>query len=277
MSVPTAAEIDAFVRRSTHYRNVMWTTADVDPTVQSAQIVAMSLGLSGDQNFELGAEVHKNTTQYFAVIEGAGTAFLDDREFEVTRDVGKWEVPAGSRHNLKIKPGGFIKLLTIYHPAHHPPGTVDATRAAAETREMQEKRCVICDAVSRIKFVFPPHDYWVCTESHRKLLLLYVTSPEHRHKYSQIPHDTLMLEFFRLAPESVQEVEDFVCSAGDRDGMKLLVRYFTATSLMACRAVVHERLVAVAFYEYTPPLVVHRVVCRDSDVAADFKRALHSM
>lgn len=277
MSIPTAAEIDAFVRRNTGYRAVMWTSVDVDPTVQSTQIVAMSLGLGGEKNFELGAEVHKNTTQYFAVVEGTGTAFLNDREFEVTHDVGKWEVPAGSRHNLKIKPGGFIKLLTIYHPAHHPPGTIDATRAAAEAREAKEKRCVICDAVSRIKFVFPPHDYWVCTEAHRKLFSFYVTSPEHRHKYNLIPRDTLMLEFFRLTPESVQEVEDFICSASDRDGMKLLVRYFTSTSMMACRAFVHARLVAVAFYEYSPALVVHRVVGKTSDLTAEFTAALRSM
>jgi mannose-6-phosphate isomerase-like protein (cupin superfamily) len=42
-------------------------------------------------------------------------------------------VPAGSEHNIvNISKTEFLKLYTIYSPAHHKDGTVRATRAEAE-------------------------------------------------------------------------------------------------------------------------------------------------
>jgi mannose-6-phosphate isomerase-like protein (cupin superfamily) len=45
-------------------------------------------------------------------------------------------VPAGARHNvINISTEKPLRLYTIYSPPHHPDGTVEQTKEAAETNE----------------------------------------------------------------------------------------------------------------------------------------------
>lgn len=107
------------------------------------QIVAMALGMlpsSIDSATDLGMEMHDDTTQYFAVISGEGTVTTGPTRDDVTsqpislKRESKWEVGSKQWHNVSVKPGKSLQLLTIYHPPHHPPGTIDVTKEAAERR-----------------------------------------------------------------------------------------------------------------------------------------------
>jgi hypothetical protein len=148
--VPSAAELAAAVRTNVCYRHVLYTDPPEKPG-QRMQIVAMALGKLPDVDAatDLGLEVHDDTTQYFAVLAGEATkktgpskdSVLADDSSSVTERVShalesKWIVASGQWHNVSIerRAGAFVQLLTIYHPPHHPPGTIDVTRAAADAR-----------------------------------------------------------------------------------------------------------------------------------------------
>jgi mannose-6-phosphate isomerase-like protein (cupin superfamily) len=44
-------------------------------------------------------------------------------------------VPAGTRHDIRNTGEKRLRLVTIYSPPHHPPGTVHATRGDAMRAE----------------------------------------------------------------------------------------------------------------------------------------------
>ena len=89
------------------------------------QVVIMSIPPGGD----IGAEVHPETDQVLWLVDGAGRVTLDGKaaEFSVG-DVGL--VTAGTLHNVETVGSAPMKLVTTYSPAHHPVGTVQATKPA---------------------------------------------------------------------------------------------------------------------------------------------------
>ena len=94
------------------------------------QVVVMTIPPGG----EIGDEVHRGTDQALAFVDGRGEAQLDG----VTSDVGPNDlvfVRAGTRHNFRNTGDRPLRLITIYSPPEHAPGTVHLTKAEADAAE----------------------------------------------------------------------------------------------------------------------------------------------
>jgi mannose-6-phosphate isomerase-like protein (cupin superfamily) len=105
------------------FRRVMATT-------QHTQLVLMTLR-PGE---EIGSEVHTGTDQILIGIEGSGRSMLDgvERPFAGGDAV---VVPQGVRHNIINAGSEPLRLVTVYGPPDHPPGTVHHSKADAERDE----------------------------------------------------------------------------------------------------------------------------------------------
>ena len=97
-------------------------------TGEYSQVVLMSVQPGED----VGKEIHQvDQTLFF--IEGNGQAVLDEEKNEVGPGSLVF-VPAGMSHNF-INTGNIpLKLITVYAPAEHKPGTVHKTKAEVESR-----------------------------------------------------------------------------------------------------------------------------------------------
>lgn len=85
----------------------------------------------------IGEEVHDDTDQIFIVVKGGGEAVLDG----AVRALDKGAlllVPAGMRHDIRNTGDKRLRLVTIYSPPHHAPGTVHATREEAMRAEGED-------------------------------------------------------------------------------------------------------------------------------------------
>jgi mannose-6-phosphate isomerase-like protein (cupin superfamily) len=94
------------------------------------QVVVMMIPPGG----EIGDEVHPHTDQTLAFVDGRGEAQLDGE----TSEVGPNDlvfVRAGTRHNFRNTGDGPLRLITIYAPPEHEPGTVHQTKAEADAAE----------------------------------------------------------------------------------------------------------------------------------------------
>ncbi len=96
-------------------------------TGEHEQVVVMAIPPGG----EIGEEVHHETDQVLAFLDGHGEAHLDG----VSSPVGPNDlvfVRAGTRHDF-VNTGDIpLRLITIYAPPEHAPGTVHQTKAEAE-------------------------------------------------------------------------------------------------------------------------------------------------
>jgi mannose-6-phosphate isomerase-like protein (cupin superfamily) len=94
------------------------------------QVVVMTIPPGG----EIGDEVHDSTDQVLVFVDGQGEAQLDGRSSEIgTNDLVF--VRAGTRHNFINRGDGPLRLITIYAPPEHEPGTVHQTKAEADAAE----------------------------------------------------------------------------------------------------------------------------------------------
>ncbi|HET9344097.1 MAG TPA: cupin domain-containing protein [Candidatus Limnocylindrales bacterium] len=94
------------------------------------QVVVMTIPPGG----EIGDEVHPDTDQALAFVDGRGQARLDGQ----SADVGPNDlvfVRAGTRHNFLNTGDRPLRLITIYAPPEHAPGTVHTTKAEADAAE----------------------------------------------------------------------------------------------------------------------------------------------
>lgn len=101
-------------------------------TGEHEQVVVMTIPVSGD----VGEEVHPETDQVLIFVEGKAEAQLDG----VSRSVDDGDlvfVRAGVRHNFINRGESPLRLITIYAPPHHAPGTIHETRAEAEAAEAE--------------------------------------------------------------------------------------------------------------------------------------------
>lgn len=99
-------------------------------TGQHEQLVVMTIPPGG----EIGEEVHHDTDQVLAFVDGEGEAILDGE----TSQIGPNDlvfVRAGTRHNFVNTGSQPLRLLTIYAPPEHAPGTVHQTKAEADAAE----------------------------------------------------------------------------------------------------------------------------------------------
>jgi mannose-6-phosphate isomerase-like protein (cupin superfamily) len=99
-------------------------------TGEHEQVVVMTIPRGG----EIGEEVHPDTDQVLIFIDGRAEAQLDGRTSEVgTNDMVF--VRSGTRHNFVNRGESSLRLITIYAPPHHAPGTVHQTKADADAAE----------------------------------------------------------------------------------------------------------------------------------------------
>ena len=99
-------------------------------TGSASQVVLMTL----EPGEEIGEETHDDADQILLFVEGDGEAVLDGQPSPVKRDQLVL-VPAGTRHNFINSGGGLLRLVSIYAPPEHPPGTVHRTKAEADAAE----------------------------------------------------------------------------------------------------------------------------------------------
>ena len=102
-------------------------------TGEHSQVVAMTIPVGG----EIGEEVHEENDQLLVFVDGEGEAVLDGKTSAVTPN-DLVLVPAGTRHNFINKGDSPLRLVTVYAPPEHPPGTVHQTKAEADAAEAAE-------------------------------------------------------------------------------------------------------------------------------------------
>ncbi len=96
-----------------------------------SQLVLMSLKPSE----EIGMEVHEDNDQFFRFEAGEGKCIIDGNEYELKDGVAVI-VPAGAEHNIiNTSATEYLKLYTIYSPAHHKDQIVRVTRQEAMDNE----------------------------------------------------------------------------------------------------------------------------------------------
>ena len=99
-------------------------------TGEKEQVVVMTIPVGGD----IGSEVHPSTDQVLVFVDGEGVAELDGVSSPVSPNDLVF-VRAGTRHNFTNTGDGPMRLITIYAPPEHQPGTIHPTKADAEADE----------------------------------------------------------------------------------------------------------------------------------------------
>jgi mannose-6-phosphate isomerase-like protein (cupin superfamily) len=130
---PFAINIDKVTKQNNNYRLALWTGDHL-------QLTLMSINPGED----IGLEMHPDLDQFIRIEEGQGLVKMGDNQenLEFKANVYKdyaFIIPAGTWHNLINTGRRPIKLYSIYAPPQHPHGTVQETRAIAETAEHKEQ------------------------------------------------------------------------------------------------------------------------------------------
>ena len=99
-------------------------------TGEHAQVVAMTIPAGG----EIGEEVHDDVDQLLIFVDGSGEAILEGQSSAIDRNDLVF-VKAGTRHNFVNTGDGPLRLVTIYSPPEHEPGTVHRTKEEADAAE----------------------------------------------------------------------------------------------------------------------------------------------
>jgi mannose-6-phosphate isomerase-like protein (cupin superfamily) len=99
-------------------------------TGEKMQVVLMSIA-PGE---EIGMEVHPDNEQFLLSVAGRGKVILNGEENEF--NAGDMVlVKAGMEHNFITVGNEPMKIITLYSPPHHAPGTIHKTKAEAEASE----------------------------------------------------------------------------------------------------------------------------------------------
>lgn len=118
-------DVPRLARENENFRQVLFTTA-------RSQLVLMSL----KPGEEIGEEVHEETDQVLAFVEGEGEAVIEGRR-ESVRAGTVIVIPGGTRHNFVNNGSASLKLFTIYTPPEHPDGTLHRTWEEADEYERE--------------------------------------------------------------------------------------------------------------------------------------------
>jgi len=102
-------------------------------TTDRSQLVLMCVPAGG----EIGEETHPENDQILSFVGGSGHAVLGNARLTISPG-STVVVPAGTRHNFLADTGEALKLVTVYAPPHHRPGTVHKTKADAEADTQDE-------------------------------------------------------------------------------------------------------------------------------------------
>jgi mannose-6-phosphate isomerase-like protein (cupin superfamily) len=123
---PQSFNIEHATKENTDYRSVAWSG-------RYLQVTLMSIPVDED----IGLEVHPETDQFLRLDAGRGRAQMGAAKDKLTFDKEVSDgwcvlVPAGTWHNITNIGATPMQVYVIYAPAHHKPGKVQATAAAAE-------------------------------------------------------------------------------------------------------------------------------------------------
>ena len=99
-------------------------------TADHSQLVVMTIPAGG----EIGEEVHEHVDQILIFVDGEGEAVLEGRRSPIGPNDLVF-VKAGTRHNFVNAGNRPLRLVTVYAPPEHPPGTVHATKDEADAAE----------------------------------------------------------------------------------------------------------------------------------------------
>ena len=99
-------------------------------TGEHEQVVVMTVPVGQD----IGEEVHPQTDQVLVFVDGQAEAQLDGQSSTVGPNDLVF-VHAGTRHNFINIGDEPLRLITIYAPPEHPPGTVEQTKDEAAATE----------------------------------------------------------------------------------------------------------------------------------------------
>jgi mannose-6-phosphate isomerase-like protein (cupin superfamily) len=120
---PYRGDVFGAARASDDFRRVL-------ATARHAQLVIMTIPPGG----EIGAEVHQGIDQILIAVDGSGRSEIEGEPAPFTAgDVVV--VPEGTRHNI-VNTGDIpLRVVTVYGPPDHPPGTVHHTKRDADEDE----------------------------------------------------------------------------------------------------------------------------------------------
>jgi mannose-6-phosphate isomerase-like protein (cupin superfamily) len=116
-------EILRVARENEHFRREV-------ATGERSQVVVMTIPPDG----EIGDEAHEGIDQMLLFVEGEAEAIVDGERRTVHADE-LVVVPAGTRHNFVNRGETPLRLVTVYSPPEHEPGTVHRTKEEADAAE----------------------------------------------------------------------------------------------------------------------------------------------
>lgn len=121
---PFITNIEAATKENGNYRTALWTGTNL-------QLTLMSLA-SGE---DIGLEVHADHDQFLRIEAGKAVVHMGPDEANLEETTAEEDdaifVPAGTWHNVTNDGDGPLKLYSIYAPAEHPHGTLQATKQDA--------------------------------------------------------------------------------------------------------------------------------------------------
>lgn len=130
--LPQSFDMERAAKANTDYRSVAWSG-------RYLQVTLMSIPVGGD----IGLEAHPETDQFLRLDAGSGRVQMGAAKEELTFDKEISDgwcvlVPAGTWHNITNTGTTPMQVYAIYAPAHHAPGKVHVTAAAAEADKDDE-------------------------------------------------------------------------------------------------------------------------------------------
>jgi len=118
--------IEKLTLENENFRQVLYTS-------KHSQLVLMGL----KPGEEIGMEVHPDNDQFFRFETGEGKVVIDGNEYRVGDGVAV-VIPAGANHNvINTSQTEYLKMYTIYSPAHHKDGIVRVTKKEAMENEAE--------------------------------------------------------------------------------------------------------------------------------------------
>lgn len=126
---PFVINIEDATLQNDDYRLALWTG-------ELLQVTLMSIPVGGD----IGGEIHGENDQFLRLEAGKGKVIMGESKENITfeKEVSDDDViliPKGLYHNVTNIGEEPMKIYSIYGPAHHPHGTVHATKEIADEEE----------------------------------------------------------------------------------------------------------------------------------------------
>ena len=129
---PQSFDLEHATLENENYRAVAWSG-------RYLQVTLMSIPVGGD----IGLEAHPDTDQFLRLDGGRGRVQMGPAKDRLTFDKEVSDgwcilVPAGTWHNVTNIGDEPMQIYAIYAPAHHKPGKIHKTAAAAEADKDDE-------------------------------------------------------------------------------------------------------------------------------------------